>query len=153
MINSPISTTLNKSIKISIEDKTITAYGYLISPGTSDIPTYLYGKTGEELGIASDPQRGINKLTYIQLDVSEIQDRKTKITIDNIKKEGGFALYGSNIKGQIGDLLYRSPDNPTTQTVVIPNENNYQYISITADGSSIVSNVMLRSIELLSDAP
>lgn len=153
MINSRFSTTLKKSVKYSIEDKTIIAYGYLISPGTSDIPTYLYGKIGEELGIASDPQRGINKLTYIQLDVSEIQDRKTKITIDNIKKGGGFALYGSNIKGRIGDLLYTSSDNPITQTIVIPNENNYQYISITAYGSSIISNVMLRSIELLSDAP
>ena len=125
----------------------------MISPGTTDIPTYLYGKIGEELGIASDPRREINKLTYIQLDILEIQDNKYKITIDSIKKEGGFALYGSNIKGQIGDLLYTSPDNPNTQTVVIPNEKKYQYISITADGSSIISNIMLRSIEVISDAP
>jgi hypothetical protein len=105
----------------------------------------LYGKIGEELGIASDSQRGINKLTYIQLDVSNFQNKIAKFTIENIKKDGGFALYGSNIQGSIGDLLYSSSDVPSIQSINISVQK--KYISITAAGSSIDTNVLLQSID------
>jgi hypothetical protein len=113
----------------------------------------MYGKNAtlgdEGIGIASDPQREINKLTYIQLDVSEIQDVSPNITIENIQEDGGFALYGSNKLGKMGDLLYTSSDSPPTQTISIPEIKSYKYISVTAAGDSIIANVLLRSIDFV----
>lgn len=104
----------------------------------------MFGKIGEELGIASDPQRGINKLTYIQFDVSNFQNRIAKINIENIKKDSGFAIYGSSIQGSIGDLLYISSHDSPRQTIETPVNN--KYISITAAGSSITASILLNSI-------
>jgi len=113
----------------------------------------MYGKNSiigdEGIGIASDPQREINKLTYIQLDVSEMQDTNPNITIENIQTDGGFALYGSNKQGKMGRLLFESADNPPTQTVSIPDIKSYKYISVTAKGESIIANVLLRSIDFV----
>jgi hypothetical protein len=111
----------------------------------------MWGKSqslGEEgIGIADDPQHEINKLNYIQLDVSNISEFSPELTIQNIQEDGGFALYGSNKQGAIGELLYSSTDNPPTQTIQIPNITAYKYISITATGPSIIANVLLHSID------
>ena len=113
----------------------------------------MYGKNrslGEEgLGIANDPQREINKQNYIQLDLSYVSDTKLSITMQNIQKEGGFAFYGSNKQGSIGDLLYTSPDFPSIQTILVPQFKKYQYISVTAAGSSLTANVLLHSIDFI----
>jgi hypothetical protein len=111
----------------------------------------MYGKkdfVGDEgLGIADDPQHEINKLNYIQLDLSAIQTMSPNITIENIQKDGGFALYGSTKQGSIGQLLYKSADSPQIQTVKIPDIESYPYISVTANGESITANVLLKSID------
>jgi hypothetical protein len=87
-------------------------------------------------------------LTYIQFDVSNIQTKNPLITIENIKEDGGFALYGSNEQANMGTLLYRSSDSPKIQSTPLPNIKQYRYISVTASGQNITSNVLFKSIEI-----
>ena len=132
----------------------ISAYGFLLSALSSDVPTYLYGNKGtveDGLGIASDPSHEINKTSYIQLDLSNIinivkKDTIPSITIKHIQKDEGFAVFGSDKLGSLGTNLYTSTDIPEVQTVEIPSFPTYRYISITAAGSNITSKVLLNSI-------
>jgi hypothetical protein len=134
---------------------TITAYGFIKS-STSDIPTELYGinKNTEKLGLGiyRDVDNEINKTTYIQLDLSGVVNKLAEgsvpnIVIQDIQKHEGFTLYGSNTLGSLGDKIYLSSDNPTTQNIPLTSYKSYRYISITASGELDGANVILNSIE------
>jgi hypothetical protein len=151
---------LNKTMTYTLNDISIDAYGFLKSSiGSNDIPAYLYGKTGtgeDGLGLANDPSHEINKLSYIQLDLSNVinivQKTTSKITVQHIQPNEGFTLYGSNKLGELGNELFVSADNPMVQTVEVPLFGTYQYISITASGSDMTSNVILNSISFVAAA-
>ena len=134
---------------------TITAYGFIKS-STHDIPTELYGinKNTEKLGLGiyRDVDNEINKTTYIQLDLSGVVNKIAEgsvpnIVIQDIQKHEGFTLYGSNTLGSLGDKIYLSSDNPTTQNIPLTSYKSYRYISITASGELDGANVILNSIE------
>lgn len=146
---------LNTYNNYTLNGITITAYGYTKST-TNDIPTQLYGtninpnKSG--LGIDTDVDHKINKNTYIQLDLSGVLSKieegsVPQITIQNIQKHEGFSLYGSNSVGSLGDELYSSSDNPSTQLISLEWIHSYRYISITASGELEGANVLLNSID------
>jgi len=113
----------------------------------------LYG-TPDGLGIEISQFNGINKLTYIQLDISNVQHSVLPgtiptITIDDIQPMEGFRICGSNIEGEIGSTLYISDDSTISQTIPIPYFKTYRFISITAHGSSKTASVSLKSIKYI----
>jgi len=135
----------------------IDAYGYIKST-QNDIPTNLYAKNGgtdkDGLGIASDVDHEINKLTYIQLDLSGISNKVISgtvpnVTLQSIQKYEGFTIYGSNKLGNIGDLLYTSTDTPSSQTIQLPSFDKYRFFAITASGSLEGSNVLINSLDYM----
>jgi hypothetical protein len=126
-----------------VDNILIPTYGY-VTTYTEDKLTKLYGSENG-LGLEIVPEHGINNLTYIQFDISELISNvsyKTlpKITITN----GMYKVTGSAIQGRMGSTLYTSTKIDNTYSIPIPYFGTYRYISITASETSIIK---IKSIE------
>jgi len=142
------------------------------------VPSNLYVRTGETpshengIGFANDLLLNdeIDALHFAQIDLGDFIRAKTlkcndpKIKIGSIQLTEGFAIYGSNIVGQIGVLLYSytnlidSTDANASKEFIIPSYNTtnlsntgdlykygtvpFRYISVTALTGNVTLNLL-----------
>ena len=131
----------------------VTAYGYLKNHGDADVPTCLFSTDCGDvrgLGIASDADHKINKLSYVQFDLCSLLNnyliKKVKLTINQIQRKSGFELYGSNCLGKLGELLYKSREHDETQSVTVPDFGEWKYIAVTAYGCDDLAQVLVERL-------
>jgi hypothetical protein len=145
---------LGSSVTFTLNGVNIIANGYIISL-TNDVSSNLYAKNGGKgkngIGLEIDAEHEINKQTYIQLDISNIiASVKTgtipTISVGDIEENEGFRIFGSNISGVLGTILYTSTGLDKVQDVPIPSFGTHKYISITASGRSESARVILHAI-------
>jgi hypothetical protein len=143
------------------------------------VPSNLYVKTGDspshENGIGfvadiTDPtkQHEIDSLHFAQIDLGDFLRIKTlkctdpTIKVGSIQVGEGFQIYGSNVLGQIGQLLYSyintNSNTTASQEFVIPSYNTtdvtssgdlfkygtlpFRYISVTAITGNVTLNLL-----------
>jgi hypothetical protein len=145
------------------------------------VPSNLYVKAGESpshengIGFVNDitdltRQHEIDTLHFAQIDLGDFNRAKSlkcedpTIKVGSIQVGEGFQIYGSNILGQIGQLLYSytntidTTDAHASQLLVIPSYNTtnftssgdlykygsvpFRYISVTAVGGNITLNLL-----------
>ena len=123
--------------------ETVTAYGYergLWGEGTS--ATDLYGKNGgvnnpseTGLGIAGNKDNEINKYSFIELDLSNINS-PFSLTIGSTQNTEGFNVCFSNSLGSLGSNCtdYKTPGSDPFATGYFSKLSGDQYITIQADG-------------------
>ena len=68
------------------------------------------------------------------------------ISVGDIGENEGFRIFGSNISGVLGSILYTSTGLDKVQDVPIPSFGTHKYISITASGTSESARVILHAI-------
>lgn len=119
----------------------IPIYGY-VTTYKEDKLAVLH-ETEKGLGLKIVPEHGINNLTYIQLDISELISKVAYKTIPIITiNSGNYIITGSAIPGTIGTTLYTSKS--IDESIPIPYFGTYKYIAIMAFGDSIIK---IKSIE------
>jgi hypothetical protein len=132
----------------------------------------LYINSNDGIGFSTDIKHQINNTGYVQIDLGDFIRIKSlkcdvpKIKITNILLNTVLQIYGSNIQGIIGNLLYsytnkiNNCEDNTIQEIIIPSYNTldsscngdlyrygtipYRYISIT----TITGSVLLNSLTL-----
>ncbi len=137
---SPLGT-LGTSQSYTASGVTITAYGFNGVGGTAK----LYGKNdgGDEigLGIAGGSDNEINKVNFVQLDLSNLwanNPTSLAMAFGSVQSGEGWKIYGSNTLGTLSTLLFSgSADYPTAFNFPsIP--NSYKYIGIQASGGDVL---------------
>jgi hypothetical protein len=145
------------------------------------VPSNLYVKTGDSpshengIGFVTDitnptKQHEIDSLHFAQIDLGDFIRAKTlkcadpTIKIGSIQVEEGFQIYGSNVLGQIGQLLYTyintnsDTNSNASREFVIPSYNTtdltssgdlfkygtlpFRYISVTAIHGNVTLNLL-----------
>lgn len=131
----------------------VLAYGYLKNHEETDVPTSLWATDDDDkkgLGIAADAEHEINKLSYVQFDLCHLIEnqwiKKVDIKIGAIKCKEGFALYGSNCLGKLGEMIYKSHDRKSEQVITIPEYGRFKFVSVTATGCDDLSNVLVERL-------
>lgn len=137
--------TLGVSQAYSSNDLGITAYGFS-SAGTS---TDLYGKQdgGDEngLGISGLANNEIGGSAFIQLclvlvEDGGLQNPQFDLAIGSVQNGEGYAIYGSNVMGSLGNLILTGNLDETFFSV--PGAVNYKFLSIQATtGNVLVSSL------------
>jgi hypothetical protein len=143
------------------------------------VASNLYIRTGETpayengIGFVNDlgSDNEIDILHYAQIDLGDFNRIKSikcadpTITIGSVQVGEGFAIYGSNVLGQKGTLLYtytNAVDNTAvnaSKQIVIPSYNTtnktntgdlylygaipFRYISVTGTKSNITLNMLM----------
>ena len=150
----------------------ITLRGYFISGANTFTPSSMTIKDNDDcetgVGTVNDigRSREIDKHHFIQIDFSSLRlvlqnDINSKysaqLTISSVQysNQEGFAIYGSNQLGALGELVYNSTHGVSNcnDTFPIPGFSNligsgFNYYSVTADGTNIYANVLLESLLL-----
>ena len=104
----------------------------------------------------------IDKFHYIQIDFRALRQATTssnlytaylKISSVEHYNNEGFLIYGSNVMGVMGKLVYDGTlgDQNCVQSLEIPNYQNitgkgYNFYSVQASGSNPIANVLLESL-------
>jgi hypothetical protein len=116
----------------------ITAYSYAISGPRPD----LYGKNsgpGETgLGLTNDPDHEINTSDFVQMDFADPLALKMAVAefqMGSVQSGEGWALYGSNQLGSLGDKLMASTSEAL---LTVPDWGSYRYYSWTATAKNVV---------------
>ena len=118
--------------------ETVTAYGFA-SGWWWNSATDLYGKNGggseNGLGIAGNKDNEINKYSFVELDLSNINS-PFSLTIGSTQNTEGFHVCFSNSLGSLGSNCtdYKTPGSDPFATGYFSKLSGDQYITIQADG-------------------
>lgn len=135
---------LDVSYTFIINNISISTYGYVITL-TEDKLTQLYcSESG--LGLEIVREHGINNITYIQFDLSDVITNINYASILKISIIGTYRIAGSAIKGVLGSTIYTSDKTDKKDSIQIPYFGTYRYISIIASGNKD-SIIIIKSIE------
>ncbi len=146
------NTTLGHSHVYGSGSTTVTAYAF----GGSNL---LYGKNegGSEngVGISGQPDNEITNTTFIQLDLSAINN-PFSLSIGSTQLTEGFHLCFSNTLGTLGTSCqdFASPGSDPFRTALFTKPAGDQFVSIQADGGpSGAGNVLLDGLTTPTPEP
>ena len=132
---------------------TVTAYAFGQEGNLS-----LYGKNGGGanggVGISGNEDNEISKNTFVQLDVTGINNSPFSLLIGSTQAKEGFSVFVSDTLGTLGSLYLDVP-HPTTDVFSTGSiSTSFAYVSVQADGNPNGSgNVLINSLTTSAATP
>lgn len=103
------------------------------------------GPTEFGIGLANVSDHEISHGEFVQVDISKLMSSKTitiSFSFNSIQAGENYNVYGSNVEGQLGELLAANQTDPNFE---IPDLGEFSFISI---GQGSAGDVTLEDIEI-----